>query len=138
MEQKNEGGLGVGDIAAKNTALLFKWWWRYGTEDDQLWKKVVKSIYQEDNGLIPSKSGYKCPGPWQAIKNLVNDQQPLSKKIVQHLRMELGNGERIKFWEDPWVQEGILKNLFPQIFVLSSQQNTAITRMGWFEGQRWN
>ena len=138
MKQKNEGGLGVGDIAVKNTALLLKWWWKYGTEDDQLWKKVVKSIYQEDNGLIPSKSSYKCPGPWLAIKNVVNNQQPLSMKTMQYLRLELGNAERIKFWEDPWLQKGILKNLFPQLYVLSRQQNTIIARMGWFEGQRWN
>ena len=59
-------------------------------------------------------------------------------KTMQYLRLELGNGERIKFWEDPWLQEGILKNLFPQLYVLSRQQNTIIARMGWFEGQRWN
>ena len=137
IRQRNEGGLGIGDLAVKNAALLLKWWWRYGKEDDQLWKKVIKSIYQEDNGLIPSKSGYKCPGPWQAIKNLVKNQKPLSMEIVKHLRLKLGNGERIKFWEDPWLEEGILKDLFPQIFAVSSQQNTNIAGMGWFEGQKW-
>ena len=102
IRQKNDGGLGVGDLAVKNAGLLLKWWWRYGKEDDQLWKKVIKSIYQEDNGLIPSKSGPKSSGPWQVIKNLIRTQQPLAMKIVQFLRLKLGNGERIKFWEDPW------------------------------------
>jgi len=103
-----------------------------------LWKRMVKSIYQEDNNLIPSSSVYKGPGPWQTIKKLINDKQPLSMKFLQHLKVEVGDGERTRFWEDPWLQEGLIKNLFPQLFALSSQQNTTIARMGWFEGQVWN
>jgi len=67
----------------------------------------------------------------------VKDQKPLSMKIVKHLRLKLGSGEKIKFWEDPWLEEGILKELFPQIFAVSSQQNSNIAGMGWFEGHRW-
>ena len=137
IRQKNDGGLGIGDLATKNAGLLLKWWWRYGKEEDQLWKKIVKSIYQEDNGLIPSSSGPKCSGPWQAIKTLVKTQQPSTMKILKYLRLKLGNGERIKFWEDPWLEEGLLKDLFPQLYAISSQQNTKIASMGWYEGQKW-
>jgi len=31
MKQKSAEGLGVGNIAVKNAALLFKWWWRNAT-----------------------------------------------------------------------------------------------------------
>ncbi|XP_016170077.1 uncharacterized protein LOC107612834 [Arachis ipaensis] len=40
---KKLGGLGVGDAMIHNTALLFKWWWRFSKEDCPLWKKVVCS-----------------------------------------------------------------------------------------------
>ena len=138
MKQKSKGGLGVGDIAVKNAALLFKWWWRFATENDQLWKRVVKSIYQESSEFIPSSSGHKCTGPWQQIKKLLTDNQPLSLNFRHHLKVAVGNGARTRFWEDPWLQEGVIRELFPQLFDLSSQQNTAIDRMGWFEGQLWN
>ena len=38
---KNLGGLGVGDVLMKNAALLFKWWWRFSTENSMLWKQVI-------------------------------------------------------------------------------------------------
>ncbi|XP_057733897.1 uncharacterized protein LOC130949089 [Arachis stenosperma] len=38
---KKFGGLGVGDAMLRNTAFLFKWWWRFLKEDCPLWKKVV-------------------------------------------------------------------------------------------------
>jgi len=44
----------VGDIVMKNSALLFKWWWRYACEDDSFWRRVVKSIHSEDKALIPA------------------------------------------------------------------------------------
>ncbi|XP_072061954.1 uncharacterized protein [Arachis hypogaea] len=39
---KRLGGLGVGDAVIRNTALLFKWWWRFSKEECLLWKKVVE------------------------------------------------------------------------------------------------
>ena len=30
---KNDGGLGVGNLVVKNSAPLFKWWWRFLKED---------------------------------------------------------------------------------------------------------
>jgi len=47
QQHKDRGGLGVGDIVVKNSALLFKWWWRYANEEDPLWKRVVQSIHKE-------------------------------------------------------------------------------------------
>jgi len=82
VQQKSAGGLGVGDLATKNAALLFKWWWRFVQEDEALWKKVVKSIHKEGKGLIPSRSVSRFPGPWQYIKKLINENQPLSLKFL--------------------------------------------------------
>ncbi|KAL4293935.1 hypothetical protein AHAS_Ahas18G0177800 [Arachis hypogaea] len=33
QKPKKQGGLGVGDISLKNTALLFKLWWRFNKEE---------------------------------------------------------------------------------------------------------
>ena len=40
QQQRDKGGLGVGDIVVKNAALLFKWWWRYANEEEPFWKRV--------------------------------------------------------------------------------------------------
>ncbi|XP_072054977.1 uncharacterized protein [Arachis hypogaea] len=48
---KKLGGLGIGDAMIRNTALLFKWWWRFAKKECPLWKKVVCS----SNDLRPNE-----------------------------------------------------------------------------------
>ncbi|GJR31005.1 hypothetical protein Tco_1107237, partial [Tanacetum coccineum] len=43
-----KGGLGTGNIRAKNHALLGKWWWRFNSESDVLWCKFIKCLCGED------------------------------------------------------------------------------------------
>jgi len=78
QQPKGRGGLGVGDLALKNAALLFKWWWRYTCEEDSLWKRVIQSVHNEDQAVLPSlshsRSAAKIPGPWQNIKDLLSEE----------------------------------------------------------------
>ena len=43
QKPKHFGGHGVGDIVIKNSALLFKWWWRFLEGNNPLWKRVITS-----------------------------------------------------------------------------------------------
>lgn len=43
-----QGGLGVGSLDKRNTALLMKWLWRFATEKNSLWRKVIAAIYGEE------------------------------------------------------------------------------------------
>lgn len=45
---KKHGGLGIGNLAVRNNALLMKWLWRFPRETNSLSYKVIKSKY----GLI--------------------------------------------------------------------------------------
>ncbi|GJS08858.1 RNA-directed DNA polymerase, eukaryota [Tanacetum coccineum] len=45
------GGLDVGSLLAKNLRLLGKWKWRFLTEKDALWRKVIKEFYGENGGF---------------------------------------------------------------------------------------
>ena len=42
---KDKGGLGFGKLRLMNDVLLLKWWWRFGTERDNLWKKLICERY---------------------------------------------------------------------------------------------
>ena len=57
--------------------------------------------------------------------------------FTKHIRMKLGDGSKIRFWEDPWLQEGTLKDTFPLLYKISRQKSELIGRMGWFEGNIW-
>jgi len=118
---KSRGGLGVGDLTLKNESLLFKWWWRYANEETALWRTVVQSIHNEDQAALPSWVTSRGTGPWKDIKKLVLKQQPSSNMFTKHLKMKLGDGSKIRFWEDPWLPTGTLKDTFPLLYRISNQ-----------------
>ncbi|GJZ23263.1 hypothetical protein Tco_0560722 [Tanacetum coccineum] len=54
------GGLGIGNLLAKNYGILCKWKWRFLSEEEALWRMVIKVFYGEEGG---SNSDPKCLGP---------------------------------------------------------------------------
>ncbi|KAF5182932.1 hypothetical protein FRX31_027481, partial [Thalictrum thalictroides] len=67
---KEEGGLGIRRIKVMNQALFLKGLWRYGTERDTLWKKVIEAKYGPcDIGGRPSKvtQSHGC-SLWRSIQ----------------------------------------------------------------------
>ena len=52
LNGKDLGGLGIGSLKALNLALLKKWWWRFRTENNSLWKEVVSSCHGCSGGLM--------------------------------------------------------------------------------------
>ena len=137
QQPKCKCGLGVGDLVIKNTALLFKWWWRYASEENSLWRKVVQSIHNEDAAILPSPSLSKIPGTWHSIKKTLLEQKPATQLFFQHLKLSVGNGNKIRFWEDQWAGNFSLKEKFPSLFRLSTQKSAMVSAMGWFEGTLW-
>nr|GEV28899.1 RNA-directed DNA polymerase, eukaryota [Tanacetum cinerariifolium] len=45
LAAKKYGGLGVSSFFALNRALLFRWVWRFVSQDDSLWYRVISSIH---------------------------------------------------------------------------------------------
>ncbi|RVW59508.1 hypothetical protein CK203_115574 [Vitis vinifera] len=47
---KSTGGLEVCSLLLFNKALLCKWCWRFASEGDSLWKKIIKGKFGEEEG----------------------------------------------------------------------------------------
>jgi len=140
QQSKEKGGLGVGDIEDKNIALLVKWWWKYATTEDQMWKRVIMALHNEDQALLPLCPTKKKPesGIWQTLKQLIQDQKlKAAQAFWENINLVVGKGDRIRFWEDNWTQDKPLKHLFPALYEVSSQKFHTISNMGWFEGAIW-
>ena len=94
---KAKGGLGFGKISIRNFALLGKWLWRYSREGSALWHQVILSIYgSHSNGWDANtivRWSHRCP--WKAIAQV-------SQEFSKFTRFVVGDGERIRFWEDLW------------------------------------
>ena len=44
------GGLGIQNLKVVNNCLLAKWWWRFGREDNSLWKQLICNKYKLEGG----------------------------------------------------------------------------------------
>ncbi|GKE42224.1 hypothetical protein Tco_1469508 [Tanacetum coccineum] len=48
LASKEKGGLGVSSLYALNRALMFKWVWRFYSQNSSLWARVIKAVHGED------------------------------------------------------------------------------------------
>ncbi|RVW59655.1 putative ribonuclease H protein [Vitis vinifera] len=115
-------GLGIGNIPLRNRALLGKWLWRYPRESTALWHQVILSIYEthsngwDANTLV--RWSHRCP--WKAIAQVFQD-------FSKYTRFVVGDGERIRFWEDLWWGDQIFKDQYPRLFRVVTDKNILIS-----------
>ncbi|XP_028098761.1 uncharacterized protein LOC114298400 [Camellia sinensis] len=124
-KSKSQGGLGVKSISDMNANFLLKWWWRYGVEDDALWKSIVCSMYgKKGKGWWPARRVESRVSPiWQGI---AKDNPLMVEFYLENAKVSTRNGERIKFWIDKWCNNRVLKEEFPRLFQLSVDKKASV------------
>ncbi|GJW33457.1 RNA-directed DNA polymerase, eukaryota, reverse transcriptase zinc-binding domain protein [Tanacetum coccineum] len=112
-----KGGLGVSSLYALNRGLMIKWLWRFYAQNTSLWVRVVKAIHGEEGkvGQNISSRSYSC---WLNIVKEVSVLQAKGVNVMNYVRLKLGNGESTSFWEDNWINGGVLKDVFPRLYAL--------------------
>ena len=121
---KMKGGLGIGNLRCKNKALLLKWLWRFPNEQDALWAKIIKSKFglheNKWDSCLARRSTSRSP--WKFISSLYEDYGHM-------VSFKVGNGRRIRFWEDVWWGEEAFYVRFPNLYRLSLAQNCNIAEL---------
>ncbi len=115
------GGLGVKNLTLFNKALLGKWLWRFGVEKHHLWRRVIVAKYGMEWGgwrSKPCRGTHGC-GLWKSI-SLGWDV------FMERVEFTVGKGDRIKFWSDKWCGNSPLKDLFPILFLCSTDRHTSV------------
>nr|GFA15687.1 RNA-directed DNA polymerase, eukaryota, reverse transcriptase zinc-binding domain protein [Tanacetum cinerariifolium] len=117
LADKAKGGLGVFSLYAINRGLMIKWLWRFYVQNTSLWVRVVKAIHGEDGkvGQNISSRSYSC---WLNIVKEVSVLQAKGVDVMKYVRLKLGNGESTSFWKDKWINDGVLKDVFPRLYAL--------------------
>ena len=123
------GGLGVGNLVRRNKSLLFKWLWRFPLETDALWYAVIKSKYglhanQWDSGINHMVT-YR--NPWKFVSSLYGEFHSL-------VAFKVGNGTKLRFWEDVWRGDVAFQIRFPSLYRLSINHNGSIAEF-WSESE---
>lgn len=97
---KADGGLGLVEMKLKNRAMLNKWLWRFASENDNLWRRVVIQKYGGDSDVfLPDVSNLRRFSPlWKGITKPLVTCDDLSSTLMDGLRYAVGNGKEISFW----------------------------------------
>lgn len=111
---KENGGLGIGNICVRNKALAHKWLWRFPLEREALWARVIYSRYGLDNNKWDAGRARRetSRSSWRFISAGLPDFQKC-------LKICLGSGSRVRFWEDTWIEDRDLKSKFPSLYAIS-------------------
>ncbi|GJS28729.1 putative RNA-directed DNA polymerase [Tanacetum coccineum] len=114
------GGLGIGSLEASNLAMLTKWWWRFHTNFNSLWKLVVTSIHGDHGGInvVAQHVHQSSTSPWNYIMDLNKHLSGSNINLHSVFKRKVGDGSTFSFWEDLWLGELKLKYIFPRLYQL--------------------
>ncbi|PWA73265.1 RNA-directed DNA polymerase, eukaryota [Artemisia annua] len=125
LANKDKGGLGVSSFFALNRGLMFKWVWRFLNNESSLWKKVIKAIHG-DGGNIHNATRFGINSCWSSIVKEAQNMKSRGINIFDYLKLRLGKGNSIKFWDDDWYQGGILKDICPRMYALETRKDVTV------------
>ena len=126
---KEKGGLGIKDINIFNLALLGKWRWNLFQHEGQLWARVLESKYGGWRGLDETPCDNNESIWWRDLKMVFQTSQ-LGEDVQNSIEWRAGCGDKIKFWEDKWIDgEVSLVAKYPRLYLISCQQNHLIQQM---------
>ncbi|XP_028084604.1 uncharacterized protein LOC114285700 [Camellia sinensis] len=100
-------------------------------ENKALWKSVVCSRYGYfGGGWLPTLHNIDGASTvWKDIVLLYSLNQSLGEIYKQNLRLALGNGRRIQFWLDTWMNGRGLNEEFPRLFSLSTENEESLQQI---------
>nr|GFA33449.1 RNA-directed DNA polymerase, eukaryota, reverse transcriptase zinc-binding domain protein [Tanacetum cinerariifolium] len=125
LAAKDVGGLGGSSLFALNRALMFKWVWRFFSQKNSLWVRMVKALHGGD-GKIGKKVQPRYPSTWRNIINEIESLKLHGIDLVSFITPKLGNGADTSFWDVAWCGDIAFKNLVPRLYALESMKNIEV------------
>nr|GEX13007.1 RNA-directed DNA polymerase, eukaryota [Tanacetum cinerariifolium] len=122
---KEKSGLGVSSLYALNRALIFKWVWRFKTQKDLLWTRVIKAIHA-DKGRIGVGSKVTRKSIWCDIVREVHAVKMQGFDILNYMQKKIGSGKDTFFWDDVWLGDTPLKYRFPRVYSLEVNKHVDV------------
>nr|GEV13034.1 RNA-directed DNA polymerase, eukaryota, reverse transcriptase zinc-binding domain protein [Tanacetum cinerariifolium] len=125
MASNDAGSLGVASLFALNMGLVFKWVWRFITQKNSLWAKVITAIHGDD-GKIGKSVNPTFPSIWINIIQEVVIMKTKGIDVVSFTKPKCGDGTNISFWNDAWRGDVAFKIFAPRIYMLESMKDIQV------------
>jgi len=133
---KEMGGLGIRDIENFNTALLAKWKWRLGVEDHGVWKQILDSKYGSWRVLNEANTSRAASKWWKDIHKVCGNTES-GRWFDNCIEWVIGEGKKVKLWEDKWIGEESLCHKFPRLYSISECKGKSLQEVGHWEENEW-
>nr|GEV22983.1 RNA-directed DNA polymerase, eukaryota [Tanacetum cinerariifolium] len=116
-------GLGVSSYFALNRSLLFKWVWRFVSQDGFLWFRVIHVVHGNsiDAHLDQNLS------IWSSILKEVQSLKSIGFDFLSHCSKRIGDGSSTSFWLETWKGDKPLRETFPRLFALELNRDINVT-----------
>ncbi|GKV29684.1 hypothetical protein SLEP1_g38589 [Rubroshorea leprosula] len=132
-KKKEEGGLGVRDLRKFNLALMGKWWGRLAENREGMWKKIIIEKYGKGGGhwqdWIAETRGIGSSW-WRDVCDINTMNGGNYGWIKEGFGVNIGEGNTVSFWWDRWRGEECLANIFPRLYLLSTEKMKMCSEMG--------
>ncbi|MFS8018660.1 putative RNA-directed DNA polymerase [Helianthus anomalus] len=126
------GGLGFGSLRDANLAMLAKWWWRFKTDKDGLWRRVVWAVHHNSRSWAPIPAKVSLAGPWKQIVGIQTHLSRIGINLPDLVRCNVGCGSISAFWLDVWIGDQPLLSEFPLLFALEKEKLCKVSdRVTW-------
>lgn len=130
---KESGGLGIRSMEIFNLALLGKRRWRLVDEKNNAWSALTEHLYRQSGALSQRQQSV-----WWKDLNSIDESLPYGRNwFSDSIKVKLGNGWEVRFWEDCWCSPWKLVELFPQLYAVSEAKTGAVAEFGTWEGDQW-
>ena len=125
-----QSGLGIKKLSMQNVSLLKKWLWRFCSE----YFVFVEEIH------ITKLWSPKQLDHWRGKSFLWmlcrEDNLRLWPSFIPSVSFNIGNGVKTSFWNENWLGLENLKNMFPDLYILSLQQMDTVAQV--WSPQSWD
>jgi mannosylglycoprotein endo-beta-mannosidase len=119
---KDYGGLGIPNLRDLNISLLASWLKRYKSDKDKLWKELVDFKYQtKDPNILVTRTTNSS----SFFKGFMWATQ--AAKLGY--KWKVGNGKKIRLWEDNWLGSTSLAIQFWPIYRILYEQGKTIAEL---------
>ena len=120
--KKEHGGLGVPNIRDLNLCLLGSWVKRYAQYEGNIWKTIIDKKYIRNAPNIFACRPQTSSSFWQGV-------MWAAKALKFGYRWVVGNGRKIRFWEDIWFGTSPLSVQFWPLYSICHQHCVTISEV---------
>jgi hypothetical protein len=128
---KSKGGLGVRGVRIVNISLLAKWRWRLLSNENMLWKEVIRSKYGATaigNVILGEECKPRYASLWWKDVCSIGTNLHQNWFAISAVK-KIGNGLNTRFWKDCWVGNSSLMERFPRLFSISTQKEATVAEI---------